>query len=487
MAALMAISDVETVLIPFSGPIVRRRLTNPLQRLDDGDYESPAVPAEAGGGLRQKLVALRGDSMMRNALYLILSTGIQAIFGFAFWIATARFFSTDDVGRASSLISATMLIGFLGLLGLNTTFVRFLPIARDRGSLITAGLSLVGICSGILALGYAVLTPLMAPGIAFIAHAPMMTVGFVILTAAGAMNVLTDSVFIAGDRALYTAWTDGLVGGISRIAAVVVITGAGAYGIFCASAGGQLLAVIASLILMARSMGWRPRMRNLRETLAPVLHFSGANYVANIFLMVPNLAVPVIVLDRLGATAAAYYYVAYQLAALLYQTVFAVENSFLAEGSQVGTVTRAFFMRSVRILLMLCVPALIVMVLLSHWLLLIFGAKYESNAVSTLIALSLAVIPIAANNLLLTVLRLANQLKATVISNACYAVAICGLAWFLAPHGIGALALSWPIGVSVGSVVAGIAAVGGARRQRARRQQRQHGSGRPVRAGRLDY
>ena len=47
--------------------------------------------------------------------------GIQAGLGFAFWIITARLFSTESVGLASSLISASNLIMFLGLLGMNTT------------------------------------------------------------------------------------------------------------------------------------------------------------------------------------------------------------------------------------------------------------------------------------------------------------------------------------------------------------------------------
>jgi O-antigen/teichoic acid export membrane protein len=462
----MAMADPEIVMVPFSGPIIRPRYTGPLQRLDERDYAPPAAPSEPDGGWRQRLASIRADGMVRSALYLILSTGTQAALGFVFWILAARLFSTTDVGRASSLISAATLIGFLGLLGLNTTFVRFLSTARDWNSLVTTGLSLVGVCSGVLAIGYAILTPALAPGVSFIVHSPALAIGFVVLTAAGSVNVLTDSIFIAADKAVHTTWTDGLVGGGTRILLVLAVSGAGAYGVFCASTGGYLTAAIASLIIMAKSLGWRPRLSDIRETLKPVLQFSGANYVANIFLMIPNLAVPVIVLDRLGASAAAFYYVAYQLASLLYQTVFAVEQSFLAEGSNTGTVTRAFLMRAVRILLVLCVPSLIAMVLLSHWMLLIFGAQYGSNAVGCLIALSTAVIPIAANNLLLTVLRLANQLKATMISNACYAAAICALAWFLAPRGLGATALAWPIGVSIGSVVAGIAVVHGMRRQR---------------------
>jgi O-antigen/teichoic acid export membrane protein len=468
VAALLAIADPENMMAPFSGPLTRVRFTGPLQQVDDLAEAPPAPPTAAPvkpAGLGGRLAGLRSDGMLRSALYLIMSTGIQAAFGLGFWIATTHFFSTDAVGKSSSLISGTTLIGFLGLLGLNTTFIRFLPTARDRGSLITAGIGLVGITGAAIALGYAVLTPVMAPDISFIAHSLILTAGFVVLTAAGGMNVLTDSVFIAANKPVYTAWTDGIVGGGARILAVFAISGAGAYGIFCASAGGQLAAVIVSLIIMAKVLGWRPRIRNLRATLAPVLQFSSANYIANIFLMIPNLAVPVIVLDRLGATPAAFYFVAYQLATLLYQTVFAVEQSFLAEGSQTSAITRAFLVRSVRILLMLCVPALIVMVLGAHLLLAVFGPKYEAAA-GCLIALSTAVIPIAANNLLLTVLRLTNQLRATMISNFCYAAAICGLAWFLAPHGLTATALSWPLGVLLGSVVAGIAAVRGMRQQR---------------------
>ena len=41
-------------------------------------------------------------------------------------------------------------------------------------------------------------------------HSPALAVGFVVLTAAGSVNVLTDSIFIAADKAVYTTWTDGL-------------------------------------------------------------------------------------------------------------------------------------------------------------------------------------------------------------------------------------------------------------------------------------
>ncbi len=79
--------------------------------------------------------------MLRNSLFLTVNSGVSAGLGFAFWIITARLFSTESVGLASSLTSASNLIVFLGLVGMNTTFVP-LPMAKNRDRLIT-GVSLV--------------------------------------------------------------------------------------------------------------------------------------------------------------------------------------------------------------------------------------------------------------------------------------------------------------------------------------------------------
>jgi O-antigen/teichoic acid export membrane protein len=418
-----------------------------------GLADTTAQPAAPGLVTR----GARPDGMVRSAVYLMLSYGIQAALGFAFWLVAARLFSPASVGTASSLISASILIGFLGLLGLNTTFVKFLPVAKDRNGLITAGLTLACACGGAIALVYVLLTPLIAPRVSFIAHKPLLGIGFILLVAAGSVNSLTDSVFIGGGRPKYTAITDGIVGGATKLIAIVLLSGAGSYAIFGAASSSYVAAAIVSLILMMRRMDWRPKFTGLMPALKPVLAFSGANYVANVFNLLPNLIVPLIVIDRIGAAAAAYYYVAYQLASLLYQTVFAVESSFLAQGAQHQTIEKSFLVRSLRILAVVCIPAFAVMLLLGHFLLVLFGAKYAGSAQGCYDILITAVLPIAINNWLLTVLRLAGKLHAIVVSNLVYLVVVCGLAWFLAPEGLNRLALAWPIGIIAGALVAGVA------------------------------
>jgi len=144
---------------------------------------------------------LRRDHMMRNSLFLMLNSGLQAGFGFAFWIITARLFSTADVGRASALISATTVIAYLALLGLNNTLGRYLPTTDDRNALIGSGLTLVAVFGAVIATGYVYLTPFIAPRLAFVEQSPELTAGFAFLTAAAALNILTDSVFVASRKA----------------------------------------------------------------------------------------------------------------------------------------------------------------------------------------------------------------------------------------------------------------------------------------------
>jgi O-antigen/teichoic acid export membrane protein len=470
LVALMTIAEPETVVVPFSGPMVRLRYTGPLERV----YESPddvsgeVVPAGRAGKFG---ALLRSDKMLRNALYIVLNSGLQAALGFGFWIITARIFSTENVGRASTLISATGLLSFLGLLGLNTTFIRYLPVAASRNRLMTAGITVTAACSGLAALIYVFLTPTIAPSVSFIAHSAPLALGFVLITAAAAVNILTDSIFISVGKSSYNAVVDGAIGGSFRILLLVVLAGGGAFTVFGIASAGYVAAAVAALLLMTRVLRWRIDFGGFWQVLRPVLKFSGANYVGSILNLLPSLVVPLIVINRLGASGAAYYYVAFQLAALLYTATSAVEQAFLAEGAGSQGMNKAVILRSLRILLAFCVPSFLIILFFGHYALLAFGPQYSAHAQGCLIALAAAVLPIAADNWFLTVLRLSNRLKAIVWSNGVYGGVVIVLAWVLAPHGLTAVALSWPIGSSAGALVAGVAAIGALRRKRDERSE----------------
>ncbi|MGA7886789.1 MAG: hypothetical protein WCA44_13675 [Acidobacteriaceae bacterium] len=466
--ALTAIGESVPAVVPFSGSTIHS--TVPFEALGYQE-EEPAEPAEGSRQSSGRLVGLwnliRTDQMLRNSLYLMLNMGVQAALGFAFWIIAARYFSTVSVGRATSLISASTLIAFLGQLGLNTALVKYLPVSNRRNGLITAGVTLCAACTAVIAIFYVILMPFVSKPISFVAHSLALAIGFVVLTAGGGINLITDSVFLAEGKSNFMAIIDGVVGGAAKIALVIILAGSGAYGaygVFGAVVGGYLTAALASLFVIFSVLHWRPTFSEFRQVLRPILNFSGMNYVGNILGLLPTLVVPLLIINIVGASAAAYYYVSFQLASLLYQAAYSVEDAFLAEGAHSGTVSKAILKRSVRILIALCVPSLIGVLLFGHLLLSAFGSSYQSNGESSLIPLTFAVLPIAVYHWCLTVLRLLDRNRTIVWTNAVYAAAVISLALVLAPRGLEAATMAWPLGTTVGALVAGGAAITSLRR-----------------------
>jgi O-antigen/teichoic acid export membrane protein len=430
-----------------------------------------APPLSLGGRVQAAGRRLRSDHLVRNSLYLLFSSGLQAVLGLAFWMIAARLYSVGAIGRGSSLIAAIGVIAYAALLGLNSTFVRYLPTAPDRDVLLTSGLLIVAVAGSAIAAVYLLLVPVAAPRLAFIER-PALAAGFVLLAAASAVNLLTDSVFISARRSGLNMLIDGGIGGTARVAGILALAGAGGFGVFCASGGGFALAAVASLILMIGSLRWRPTLSHCYRHLRPLVRFSGASYAANLAGALPGLVVPVIIVDRLGAASAAYYFVGFQVASILFAAITAVEQTFLAEGAYAGGSVmtredrRALLRRSRRLLALLCGPACLALIVVAHWVLLAFGTKYSAHGTVSLMLLASAAIPIAANNWLWTVLRLAGKLRALMLSGAVYAGAICGLSWLLASHGLGVMAAAWPLGGLVGAAVAAIPRTTPARHRR---------------------
>jgi O-antigen/teichoic acid export membrane protein len=421
------------------------------------------VPVDAIGaatpparGAHRHSIRRHRNHLLRNSMYLVLSSGLQAGLGLAFWVLATRLFSAPEVGRATSLISAATLIGFVALLGLNSTLIRYLPTSSHRDTMITTGLLLVAGCGALLALGYAVVIPFVAPRLAFVEHRPVFLVGFIVLSAAAAVNLVTDAVFIASRRAGINAFVDGGIGGVAKVLLVVVFAGTGAYGLFCASAGGFAASAVASIVLMWTQLHWRPRLKGAAAAMRPLLRTSGAYYLGNVFNLVPVLVVPLIVLDRLGPSEAAYYFVAFQVANLLYAGAYAVEQNFLAEGAHGEEPLPGLMRRAGKVLALLSLPAAAVVAVSAHRLLDLFGGGYASHGALTLTLMAVAAIPVAAENWLVTVLRLTGQLRAITVTNGIYALSICGLAWLLAPLGLGAIGVAWLLGSSIGVVATSV-------------------------------
>ena len=89
---------------------------------------------------------LANDSLYRNSIYLMLSTGVMAVFGFFFWMINARLYSAEQAGIGTTLISIMTLISSFSLLGLGNSLIKYLPTSDKKNKKINTSFTLVGLC-----------------------------------------------------------------------------------------------------------------------------------------------------------------------------------------------------------------------------------------------------------------------------------------------------------------------------------------------------
>lgn len=409
--------------------------------------------AQAKGWITQ----LPSNHLLRNSFYILATSVATAGFGFAFWLLNARLFTPAQVGFATTLVSASSLICYLSLLGFESTFVRFLPTSMDRDAEIDTGLLLV--CSAALALSaaYALGASHLVPALRSLATSPLQGIAFVAFTAFAAVNLATDSVFIACRSAKYNLVVDGFIQGGTKLALPLLVTGLGAFGIFTAFGLGAVMAVAASIAILVLRLHYHPRIRVSRGAVRRVLRFTKFAYLCSLLNIAPNLALPLIVINGRGSAEAGFYYVAFQIAALVYAGCYAVTESAFAEGSHPDVHLGHLARRALRVLACIVVPGMAVLAGVGGYLLDAFGAVYRLHAGTTLAVLGLATPGVALNNFSSMLLKVRKQFALLVATNVTYVVAVCGLALAWVQRGLAWVALAWLLSQTLAGCMASAA------------------------------
>ncbi len=379
--------------------------------------------------------------IMESSLFLMASTGLTAGLGFLFWILVDRSYSTERVGLATSLINAISLISYLSLFGLNSVLIRYRAAEPARNSQVTRSLLISGGGGLLFATGFLVLLPLLSPKLEFIREDPLYALLFVAFCSLASINLLTDSVFMAARLPQYNLLVDGIVQSLSKLAMPIFLVTFGAVGIVASTGIGYAVAVIASLIAMYWRLGFRLDVRTQGTLLRKHARYSLANYSSALLNLVPQLALPMIALQKLGSEAEAYYFMAFQVANMLYAASHAIGEATFSEASHDVSRLAECLRRSARLNMVILVPAIALVALCAHLLLRLFGMTYADHAQGLLILLALGALGVALNNWSSNALRVAGAIRPLVASNAVFAIASIGFAEAMATRG--ALWIGW--------------------------------------------
>ncbi|WP_405470891.1 lipopolysaccharide biosynthesis protein [Streptomyces canus] len=427
--------------------------------MTDAGSTAPATPAR--GRHRRP-----GDRIYRSSFFLLASTVVTAGLSFVFWVVVARFYSPSQVGLATSLISATSLLATFSLLGLNNTLVRFPAEREARNAQISQAMVLVTVVGCVAAGIYLLGLPLYGGKLAFVRDDWMSAVAFAVFCGCAAASMLVKSVFNAARIPEYNVLIDGLTQGAAKVAVPAALTGLGVFGIVASAGVGYAVTVLVALVVLRRRLGFRMDLRTHGTRLREKFRFSVASHVSNLINLTPVLATPLIVLHHLGAAAAGYFFVAFQIAAMLNSVSTAVGEAVFAEVSHQESRFRELMLRSGRIIAAVQVPAAAVVVLGGGLLLKMFGAEYEDQARPLLTVLAIAALPVALNTWACFALKLAQRMRHLIAANTIMASLTVGLASAFADRGLVWIGYAWATGNAVAGLFATASLVLGSRAAR---------------------
>ena len=383
-----------------------------------------------------------GSSLLRNAVYIMLTTGVNSGLGYVFWLVVARSYDADEVGIASALIAAMTVVAAVADLGTSTALIQRLPSRRSDAEwarTVTASIATATVAGIAIAVVAAVaIVPSLSDSLSVVdSDAPNLLL-FVGGVAVWSLSVVSDYLFVAERRSQHM-FTRNLVFGLAKLAIVValVLSGDdGATGVFAAWVVGCALSLAVAYALLMPRLGrhYRPAFAGVAgEVRAMATSFAG-NYFITLGYLLTTFLLPLIVVVRLSPAENAYFYVAWLLGGAFFTVTASVGSALFAEGSHdpaaLGRQTRS----AVRISAALLAPLMLVFLLGAKTILGLFGDAYADNGAMLLLLLTASAIPDAITGLYLARVRAEGRLAfPAAASMAMAAVTVVG-SWFLLPE-----------------------------------------------------
>lgn len=391
---------------------------------------------------------VRRDSLLRNSLFIMLTTVVNSGLGFVFWVLAARLFTADVVGLIAAIVAASTMVMLLASLGVGGTLIQSLPEQGKSagwsrtfwaGMAIAVGTSLAIGCAAL------VLLPLMVGQLAVLDSMQYATV-FVVGTVALTAGMILDYVFIAERAAAGMLGRNSFVA-ISKVLVLVLLTlvaGTSALNLLGAWAAASVGGVGFATILLTRrvSILRPPRASTIAKTALGLRSRLAGNQLIGMGAALLPYLLPLLVTARLSSSDNAYFYTTWMMAGIFLIISPAVSSSLFAEGAHSPHELRAKARAALGILIAMLAPCVLVVFVMGGLMLSAFGPAYEYHATGLLRIVLLASIPDAVTNVYVAVLRVRGRLGVAAGLNLGMGIGTVALSWVLLPV-LGINAVGW--------------------------------------------
>lgn len=387
----------------------------------------------------------------RDGLALVLSSALTSAVGLLYWVLAARLFSPDVLGINQVAISTMMFLGGIAQLNMTYALLRFVPVAGWAARRVVLGGYAVGAgMASIVGAGFALGARVWAPQLVAEFGQGRLLLFFVVATPLWSIFVIQDYV-LTGIRRATVVPAENLVFSLLKIllllvAAVLVVPGGIAISWTVGTAAIVVPINVWTLLRAVPAFGRASVVSFEPVTLSAVARFVRADYAGGVFWQAALFGIPLLVLARLGAGAAAAYAVVWMITQSLYLVSSGMSQSMVAHSAADLDGLDAARRAMVRRALTMVVPASAVLVVGAPLILSLFGRHYADYGSAALRWTALSAIPNVITASTVGAARVRRRMGVLFGVPAGISVIVIGLSWVLMPQlGITAVGVSWLI------------------------------------------
>jgi O-antigen/teichoic acid export membrane protein len=333
-------------------------------------------------------------ALLGNAGSMVATAVVTSLLGAAFWLIATHYFSKDSVGIASAAISAMTLLGFMATVGLGTMLMGELPrLDRGHRSVINAALATTASIGTALGLAFVLIAPLASSNFDPLSQTWPSALVFALGVALTALTFVLDQALIGLLRGGLQL-SRNIVFSVVKLLALIPVAlaiDAGSQWIY----GTWVAGIAFSMVVLARFYRSRKgdSLRPDFSLLKRMRLHAATHHAVNVALRLPELALPIVVVTLLSASANASFYIAYMITSFMFFVPLSLSTVLYAVGSGESKRLADRFRLTVRVSLGFGVASNLALLVLGTPLLEIFGSSYAHEATSTLRVLALDIFP----------------------------------------------------------------------------------------------
>lgn len=368
------------------------------------------------------------DSILKNSVYLMMTSLCSIVFGFFFWVVATRYYTPSDVGIVSAVLSSIFLISMVSSIGMPNALLYYLPRYTNHvNRIINSCLTICILISTIISIIFILNVDIFAPQLKSIFGDIEVVIIFIATTVMMTVSSLIVSMYSAGKRSSFRMIKENIFN-ISKIFLIILFANIGIMGIFLSWVLGLIISTITGFFLLSKLWKYTPAIV-IDPIVKNMASFSIENYIASIFYNLPKQIFPIMIVSLISAESAGYFFIAMTVANVLYNVPLSISTSFLAESSD----KKKFHdnvEKAIKFNTLILIPGILLFIIFGEYALNIFGQRYI-NSFDTLVILSVTSIPLSLISIFGTVMIAQNRVRTVIKINMAVAIMTIVLSMYL--------------------------------------------------------